>query len=51
MVSLTQKSLYFGHVFQKFNLGVLLSFCLIFCQFQSGVAYKGVAYKKKRALA
>ena len=23
-------------------------FCLIFCQFQPGVAYKSVAYKKKR---
>ena len=27
---------------------VLLSFSLIFCQLQSGVAYKSVAYKKKR---
>ena len=25
---------------------VLLSFCLIFCQFQLGVSYKSVAYKK-----
>ena len=25
---------------------MLLSFCLILCQFQPGVAYKGVAYKK-----
>ena len=24
----------------------MLSFCLIFCQIQSGVAYKSVAYKK-----
>ena len=31
---------------QKFNLRVLLSFCLFFCQFQPGVAYKIVAYKK-----
>ena len=30
--------------------GVLLSFYLIFCQFQPGVAHKGLAYKKKRAL-
>ena len=30
---------------QKFSLGVLLSFCLIFCQFQAGVAYESVAYK------
>ena len=29
---------------QKFSLRVLLSF-LIFCQFQPGVAYKGVPYK------
>ena len=28
-----------------FSLGVLLSFCLIFCQFQPGVGHKGVAYK------
>ena len=33
--------------FQKrFNLGVLLSICLFFCQFQPGVTYKSVAYKK-----
>ena len=32
--------------FQKFSLRVLLSFCLIFRQFQPGVAYKSVAYKK-----
>ena len=36
---------------QKFSLRVLLSFCLIFCQFQPDVAYKSVAYKKKRELA
>ena len=29
-----------------FNLWMLLSICLIFCQFQSGVAYKSVPYKK-----
>ena len=45
-ISLTQKNPFFGHVFQKFSLGVLLSICLIFCQFQPGVAYKSVAYKK-----
>ena len=35
------------HNFQieKFSLRVLLSICLIFCQFQPGVAYKSVAYK------
>ena len=26
---------------------LLLSFCLIFCQSQPGVAYKSVAYKKR----
>ena len=30
----------------KFSLRVLLSICLIFCQFQPGVAYKSIAYKK-----
>ena len=25
----------------------VVSFCLFFCQFQPGVAYKSVAYKKK----
>ena len=29
---------------------MLISICLIFCQFQSGVAYKHVAYKKKRVV-
>ena len=27
---------------------MLLSFCLIFCQFQPGIAYKSVSYKKRR---
>ena len=27
---------------------LLVSYCLFFCQFQPGVSYKGVAYKKKR---
>ena len=31
---------------EKFSLRLLLSICLIFCQFQSGVAHKSVAYKK-----
>ena len=30
----------------KFSLRVLFNFCLIFCQYQPGVAYKSVAYKK-----
>ena len=34
---------------QKSSLKVLLSFCLSFNQFQSGVAYKNVAYKKNQA--
>ena len=33
--------------YPKFSLRVLLSFCLSFCQFQFGVAYKSVAYIKK----
>ena len=32
----------------NFSLRVLLSICLIFCQFQPGVAHKNVADKKKR---
>ena len=32
--------------YQKFSLRVFLSICLIFCQFQPGIAYKSVAYKK-----
>ena len=35
---------------QMFSLRVLLSICLIFCQFQPGVAYKSVAYKKARVV-
>ena len=33
--------------YQKFSLRVLLSICLIFCQFQPGIAYKSVIYKKR----
>ena len=33
---------------EKVQLQGLLSIYLIFCQFQPGVAYKSVAYKKKR---
>ena len=32
---------------EKFSLRVLLSICLIFRLFQPGIAYKGVAYKKR----
>ena len=35
----------------KFSLRVLLSFCLILCQFQPCVAYKSAAYKKKHVVA
>ena len=44
------------HSFQVAEIqrrAVLLGICLIFCQFQPGVAYKSVAYKKtcnRRAL-
>ena len=31
---------------QKFSLRELVSICLFFCQFQPGIAYKGIAYKK-----
>ena len=31
---------------QKFSLRVLLSICLIFCQFQPSVTYKKVTYKR-----
>ena len=46
IISVIQPNLFFGHVCQKFSLRVLLSFCLNFCQFQPGVTYKSVAYKK-----
>ena len=32
---------------EKLSLRVLLTFCLIFCQFQPSVAYKSVAYERK----
>ena len=35
-----------GHFCKKFNVRLLFSFWLNFCQFQAGVAYKSVAYKK-----
>ena len=47
IVLLIKKNLCFEHVCQKFGLRLLLSFCLIFCIFQRGVAYKSVAYIKK----
>ena len=47
IISLRQKNLFSGLVCQKFSLSVLLSFCLIFCQLQSGVTYKSVPWKKR----
>ena len=44
--SLKQTHFCFGQVRQTFSLRVLLSFCLIFCQFQPGVVYKSGVYKK-----
>ena len=41
-----QSWFYFRFVSFQFSVRVLLSFCLIFCQFQPGVTYKSVAYKK-----
>ena len=35
---------------QKISLRVLLRICLIFGQFQPGVAYNSVAYKKKHVI-
>ena len=35
---------------QKFSLRMLISICLIFCQFQPGVADKSVAYEKNVCL-
>ena len=32
----------------QFSFRVLLYFCLTFCQFQPGVAYKSVSYEKKQ---
>ena len=41
-----RQSCFFQHFYLKYSPTVLLSFWLIFCQFQPGVAYKSVAYKK-----
>ena len=46
IISLKKTNLFFGQVCQNFSLRVLLSFCLVVCQFESGVAYKRVAYKR-----
>ena len=44
--SISTDTSFSGNVRQKFSLRVLLSFCLIFGQFQPGVACKSVAFKK-----
>ena len=46
ITSLIQTNLFFGNDCQTFSLRVLLRFCLNFCKFQPGVAYKSVVYKK-----
>ena len=46
IISLKQIHLFCGHFCEKFSLRLLLSFCLIFCQFQSDVPYKSFPYKK-----
>ena len=38
----------FGTVISFLRLGMLLSICIIFTEFQPSVAYKSVAYKKVR---
>ena len=45
---MTDAHFFMGYVTRGSRLGVLLMFCLFFSQFQPSVAYKRVAYKKKR---
>ena len=45
---MTDARFFMGYVTRGSRLGVLLMFCLFFSQFQPSVAYKRVAYKKKR---
>ena len=47
IIWLTRTNLFFGHVCQKFNLRMLLSFCLFFANF-SLVLLIYVAYRNKR---
>ena len=47
IIWLTRTNLFFGHVCQKFNLRMLLSFCLFFANF-SLVLLISVAFRKKR---
>ena len=46
IISLKQTNLVFGHFDLKFSLRVLLSVCLIFCQFEPGFPYKMLLIKK-----
>ena len=46
VISLKQTHLFFGKFLSKIQPQVLLSICLILCQFQSDFTYKSVAYKK-----
>ena len=46
VISLKQTHLFFGTFLSKMQPQVLLSICLILCQFQSDFAYKSVTYKK-----
>ena len=48
MVSLKQTNFIFVHFYPKFRFRALLSFCLFFCWFQTGVAYKKCAFKFSR---
>ena len=47
IISLKQTHFLFGRFCEKFSIRVMLGFCLIFCQFQPGVAYESMAYTKK----
>ena len=50
ILSLKQTQLFFCPFLSKAqHQGVLLTFCFIFCHFQSDVVYKRIANKKKRA--
>ena len=42
IISLTQESLFIGHVCQKLSLRVLLSFCLIFASFNLALVLKAL---------
>ena len=46
IISLIQTSLFFGHVFQKFGVRVLLSFCVIFPSISLTLLIKVLLIKK-----